>query len=139
MKVLKRILRRNVSKAVVTGLREIGDDWRTMLAAESHTAPFPNSGTTLLLPDSAFLKELSNIQQRLDKLDDDNYWEENNADKPGNAPNIEGSANKEDMLKREIAGLPHTCACTTSHTAMQCSTSEHLSSQHPGYFTSSAA
>ena len=69
-----KLLKEAVTAAVITGLNDLGKEWLTAITTDSHLCPFPHEGNSLSGADGVCIKELDYIQQRLDKLDDDNFW-----------------------------------------------------------------
>ena len=110
---LLKVLRLKVSAAVMTGLAEIGEEWTTFLQAESHLAIFPQQGKTLVAADSAFEKALKYVQHRLDRLDDDEFWDGSDDEQitPSTSrdqTSKEQTLSKEQALKNEIKGMSPT-------------------------------
>ena len=130
----KLVLKKKVSAAVLIGLSSVGDEWRTMLQAESHTAPFPHDGKSLVPNDSACFKELDYLQERIDKLDDTHFWDAD--DDELEAPpkkQHRGTTSNEECLKNEIKGDSHhsthaitLIACTYSCTLRQFPCNTHV-------------
>ena len=90
------------------GLNDLGKEWLTTITTDSHLCPFPHGGSSLSGVDGVCNKELDYIQQRLDKLDDDTFWEGPVAKPSGKPSGTAGTAASLEVsrLKQEVAGVP---------------------------------
>ena len=113
------VLRVAVTDAVIVGLNDLGKEWLTAITTDSHLCPFPHGGISLSGLDGVCYKELDYIQQRLDKLDDDTFWEGPVAKPSGRPTGSAGTTASQEVarLKQEVAGvLP--CLCDVWHASL---------------------
>lgn len=113
------VLRVAVTDAVIVGLNDLGKEWLTAITTDSHLCPFPHGGVSLSGLDGVCNKELDYIQQRLDKLDDDTFWEGPVAKPSGKPSGTAGTAASLEVsrLKQEVAGVP-PCLCAIWHASL---------------------
>ena len=103
----KLILQQQITAAVNLGLDELGKSWRTCITADSHFTPFPQSGAELVPADGVFHTELQYLQARIDRLDDDRFWNQKegkqDADKPRDKQ-TQQQQTQQQQLQRKIQG-----------------------------------
>ena len=74
----KHTLQERVTSAISLGLREAGSAFADQFTSNSHLDPFPQDGASLLPLDSMASRELSNIWDNLEKLENKSFWGEDN-------------------------------------------------------------
>jgi hypothetical protein len=72
----KHTLQERVTNAISLGLREAGAAFADQFTSNSHLDPFPQNGTSLLPKHSMASRELSNINDNLEKLENKSFWGE---------------------------------------------------------------
>ena len=85
-------IQRKVTEAVKVGMRQAGEDFRSVMKTITHATRFPNEGKhLLLLKDSSYINLLKAAQERIDIIDNEDFWDDRKKE--------------EDEQKRKLATL----------------------------------